>query len=77
MAKRQIPMFAALENNVKGEIEMKIALIVAGIVAVLAVGLEICSKIAYRRWRVRFDSLPPDERRKEQDRMYKRQQMGT
>ena len=28
MAKRQIPMFAALENNVKGEIEMKIALIV-------------------------------------------------
>ena len=71
MVKRQIPMFAALENNVKGEIEMKIALIVVGIIIVIGVVFEIWSKIAYRRWRKRFDALPPDERRKEQERMYK------
>ena len=50
---------------------MKITLIVIGIIAVLAVGFEIWSKIAYRRWRKRFDALPPDEQRKEQERMYK------
>ena len=64
-------MFAALENNVKGEIEMKIALIVVGIIIVIGVVFEIWSKIAYRRWRKRFDALPPDERRKEQERLYK------
>lgn len=50
---------------------MKITLIVIGIIAVLAVGFEIWSKVAYRRWRKRFDALPPDEQRKEQERMYK------
>lgn len=75
MTKRQIPMFAVLENNVKGEIEMKSALIVAGIIIVIGVIFEIWSKIAYRRWRRRFDSLPPDEQRKEQERMYKKHQL--
>ena len=50
---------------------MKITLIVIGIIAVLAVGFEIWSKIAYRRWRKRFDALQPDEQRKEQERLYK------
>ena len=50
---------------------MKITLIVIGIIAVLAVGFEIWSKVAFRRWRRRFDSLPPDEQRKEQERLYK------
>ena len=50
---------------------MKITLIVIGIIAVLAVGFEIWSKIAYRRWRKRFDALPPDGQRKEQERLYK------
>ena len=56
---------------------MKITLIVIGIIAVLAVGFEIWSKIAYRRWRKRFDALPPDEQRKEQERLYKAHQMGA
>ena len=56
---------------------MKITLIVIGVIVALAVGFEILSKVAYRRWRNRFDSLPPDEQRKEQERMYKVQQMET
>ena len=54
---------------------MKITLIVVGIIAVLAVCFEIWSKVVYRRWRKRFDALPPDEQRKEQERMYKAQQL--
>lgn len=50
---------------------MKIVLIVIGVIAVLAVGIEIWSKISYRRWRKWFDSLPPDQKRKEQERLYK------
>lgn len=53
---------------------MKITLIVIGIIAVLAVGFEIWNKIVYRRWRKRFDALPPDEQRKEQERLYKEHQ---
>ena len=56
---------------------MKITLIVIGIIVVLAVAFEIWSKIAYRRWRKRFDALPPDEQRKVQERLYKAQQMET
>ena len=54
---------------------MKIALIVAGIIVALAVGFAMWSKIAYRRWRKRFEAMLPDEQRKEQERMYKAQQM--
>ena len=54
---------------------MTIILIVVGIIAVLAVCFEIWSKVVYRRWRKRFGALPPDEQRKEQDRLYKAQQM--
>ena len=50
---------------------MKIVLIVVGVIAVLGIAFEIWSKIAYRRWRKRFDALPSDERRKEQERLYK------
>ena len=57
---------------------MKIALIAGGCVVALivvgAVAFEIWSKIAYRRWRKWFDSLPPDQQRKEQERMYKEHQ---
>lgn len=55
---------------------MKIVLIVVGVIAVLGIAFEIWSKIACRRWRKRFDALPPDEQRKEQERMYKAHQMG-
>jgi hypothetical protein len=56
---------------------MKIALIVVGVIVVLAVCFEIWSKVVYRCWRRRFDAMPPDEQRKEQERMYKIQQMET
>ena len=54
---------------------MNVAMIVVlCIVALIVVGVivfEIWSRIAYRRWRKRFDALPPDEQRKEQERLYK------
>ena len=50
---------------------MKIVLLAVGVIAVLGIALEIWGKIAYRRWRERFDSLPPDKKRKEQERLYK------
>lgn len=56
---------------------MKIALIVVGVIVVAAIAFSVWSRIAYRRWRKRFDSLTPDEQRKEQERLYKRHQMGT
>ena len=55
----------------QGRMIMKVVLIVAGIVAVLGIALGIWGKIAYRRWRKWFDSLPPDQKRKEQERLYK------
>jgi hypothetical protein len=56
---------------------MKIALIIIGAIVLAAIALSIWSRLTYRRWRRRFDSLPPDEQRKEQERMYKAQQMRT
>ena len=53
---------------------MKIVLIVVGVIAVVLIGIEIVGTIAYRRWRKRFDALPPDEQRKEQERLYKAHQ---
>ena len=50
---------------------MKIALIIIGAIVLAAIAHSLWSRIAYRRWRKRFDALPPDERRKEQERMYK------
>ena len=59
---------------------MNIALIVfVCIVVLIVVGVivfEIWSQIAYRRWRKWFDSLPPDEQRKEQERLYKARQFS-
>ena len=50
---------------------MKIVLIVLVAIASIGVVIEILGKVAYRRWRKRFDALSPGERRKEQERMYK------
>lgn len=53
---------------------MKVLIIVSiaiGVLVLLGVGFGIWSRIAYRRWRKRFDALPPDEQRKEQERLYK------
>ena len=56
---------------------MKIALIGVGAIVLATIALSIWSRIAYRRWRKRFDALPPEAQRKEQERMYKVQQMET
>ena len=53
---------------------MKIALIVIGAIVLATIALSIWSRIAYRRWRKRFDGLPPDEQRKEQERVYRAHQ---
>ena len=54
---------------------MKIVLIVVGVVVLFGVAVEIWGKIAYRRWRRRFDVMPPDKQRKEQERLYRAKQM--
>lgn len=41
---------------------MKIALIVVGVIVVAAIAFSAWSRITYRRWRRRFDSLSLDER---------------
>ena len=56
---------------------MKIALIIIGVIVLAAIALSLWSRIAYRRWRKWFDSLPPDQQRKEQARLYKMHQMET
>lgn len=56
---------------------MKIALIAVGVVVIAAIAFSVWSRIASRRWRKWFDSLSPEEQRKEQERMYKAQQMGS
>ena len=53
---------------------MKIALIVVGVIVVAAIAFSVWSRIASRRWRKWFDSLPPEEQRKEQERLYKAHQ---
>ena len=55
---------------------MKIALIVFGAIAVAGVAIEIIDKVVARRTKARFDAMSPDEQRKEQERLYKAQQMG-
>ena len=56
---------------------MKITLIIIGAIVLAAIALSLWSRVAYRRWRRRFDSLPPDEQRKEQERMYKVSEWGS
>lgn len=51
-----------------------ISLIVIGVLVLIGVGYEVWSRIASRRWRKWFDSLPPDQQRKEQERLYKAHQ---
>ena len=56
---------------------MKIAMIIIGAIVLVAIAFSLWSRLAYRRWRKRFDAMTPDEQRKEQARMYKVHQMGT
>lgn len=56
---------------------MKIALIIIGAIAVAGVVIEVIGKVVSRRAKARFDAMSPEEQRKEQDRLYKAQQMGS
>ena len=54
---------------------MKIALIIVGAIVLVFVAIEVIGKITTRRAKARFDAMSPDEQRREQERMYKAQQM--
>lgn len=56
---------------------MKITLIIIGAIVLAAIALSLWHRVAYRCWCKRFDSLPPGEQRKEQERVYKAHQMRT
>ncbi len=55
---------------------MKILLIVIAILVIAGVAFEVVSRIVAKQEKTRFDAMSPDEQRKEQARLYKRQQMG-
>ena len=55
---------------------MRIVLIVIGIIVVLCVVIEVWSMCVYRRWRKHFNSMAPEDQRKEQERLYKKRHMG-
>jgi len=55
---------------------MKVALIIVGAVAIAGIAFEIVGNLIAKRARARFDRMPPDAQRKEQERMYRRQQMA-
>jgi len=55
---------------------MKIVLIVIGVIAIGCVVLELGSRLVAKRSRERFDKMSPEEQRKYQEEMYKRQQLA-
>lgn len=55
---------------------MKIGLIVIGAIAIVCVAFEVVGKIVAKGARARLDKMSHDEQRKEQERLYKEQQMG-
>ena len=56
--------------------KMKIALIVIAVLVVAGVTFEIYSRIAAKKEDERWNKMSPGERRKYQEEMYKRHQMG-
>ena len=55
---------------------MKIALIVIGIIAIVAVAIELIGRIVAKKADTRFKAMSPEEQRKHQEQMYKRQQLA-
>ena len=55
---------------------MKIVLIVIGIIVIVAVAIELIGRIVSKNADARFKAMSPDAQRKEQERMYRRQQMA-
>ena len=54
---------------------MKIVLIIIGVIAIWCLTVELISLFVSKRGRRRLDKMSPDEQRKYQEQMYKRQQM--
>lgn len=50
---------------------MKIALIVIGIIAIVAVAIELIGRIVAKKADTRFKAMSPEEQRKHQEKMYK------
>ena len=50
---------------------MKIALIVIGIIAIVAVAIELIGRIVAKKADTRFKAMSPKEQRKHQEQMYK------
>ena len=55
---------------------MKTVIIVIALIAVVCAVIEIVSRVVARHEKVRFDNMYPEEQRRHQEQMYKRQQMG-
>ena len=55
--------------------KVKIALIIIGTIIAIFIAVEVVLRLIARRERKRFDNLPPDEQRKEQERLYKKHQL--
>ena len=55
---------------------MKIALVIIGVLAIAFLALELVCRLVAKRSRENFDKLSPEEQRKYQEKMYKRQQIG-
>ena len=50
---------------------MKIALIVIGIIVIIAVAIELIGRIVAKKEDARFKAMSPEEQRKYQEQMYK------
>ena len=50
---------------------MKIALIVIGIIVIVAVAIELIGRIVAKKADARFKAMSPEEQRKHQEQMYK------
>ena len=61
----------------QGNRNMKIALIVVGVIVIVAVVIEFIGRAVAKKADARFKAMSPEEQRKEQERLYKAQQMRT
>lgn len=50
---------------------MKIALIVIGVIVIVAIAIELIGGIVAKKEYVRFKAMSPEEQRKHQERLYK------
>ena len=63
------------QTKAKRNRDLKIVLVVVGVLIVLGVALELVSCVITKRSRERFDKMSPEEQRKYQEKMYKPRQI--